>query len=596
MKRLYTRWGKDLDPAHVREEYPRPMMRRDSCLCLNGSWNYCISKSEDHPAVWDGQILVPFSPESLLSGVDRQLLPGEHLWYERDLPEFYSGNGRLLLHFGAVDQCCRVYIDGNYAGGHFGGYLPFTLDITAFAAKEVPHRLSVCVTDVSDTSWYARGKQKLKRGGMYYTAQSGIWQPVWLEEVPQDHVLGLDCTPDADHGQVMIRVRSDRRMPVTIRLYPAGLFMDLTKDQPLSEAETGSDDTPLIYTGFSNEDMIINVENPRLWNCETPYLYPYRITLGDPDDTSPDQVESYFALRTFTIEPDENGLPRLCLNHKVQFERGVLDQGYWSDGLLTAPADAAFVFDITSVKELGYNMIRKHVKIEDARWYYHCDRLGMIVWQDMVNGGTSYQDWYVTYLGTALSLLRIKPGDKHPWLLSRKSLEGKREWAQEMCTAIRLLKNHPCISTWVLFNEGWGQFNTKKLTEIAKKEDPYRLIDSASGWFDQGCGDMNSIHNYFFPMTLKAETHRASAISEFGGYTYTVPEHSVSEDLYSYGDYDSPAALQSAYEKRESEVNALIPKGLSANIYTQISDVEDETNGIFTYDREVRKLHKSSLY
>ncbi len=592
MKQLYTRWGKDLDPNHVREEYPRPQMRRDSYLCLNGLWNYCISDRADPPASWEGQILVPFSPESLLSGVGRQLKPGEYLWYERDLPDFYSGNGQLLLHFGAVDERCKVYIDGNFVGSHSGGYLPFTLNITAFAAKGTPHRLTVCAADDSDTSWHAKGKQRLKRGGMYYTAQSGIWQPVWLEEVPRDHILGLNCTPDADQGQVIFHIHADRHLPVTIQVYPAGLFTDLTGDQSLIEA---GDDTLSTVNGFSNEDIVVKIKDPKLWNCETPYLYPCRVTLGDPADAVFDQVESYFALRTFSIEPDEKGLPRICLNHKAHFERGILDQGYWSDGLLTAPADKAFVFDITSVRELGYNMMRKHVKIEDARWYYHCDRLGMIVWQDMVNGGSPYQDWYVTDLATVLSFLRIKPGDKHPWLLSRQNQNGKREWAQEMLTTIRLLKNHPCIATWVIFNEGWGQFNTKKLTEMAEKEDPTRLIDAASGWFDQGCGDFNSIHNYFFSMTLKAETHRASTMSEFGGYTYVLPEHCTGEDLYGYGDYDNQAILQSVYEKREAEVNALIPKGLCASVYTQVSDVEDETNGIFTYDREVQKLKKSSL-
>ncbi len=601
MKQLYTRWGRDLDPAHVREEYPRPQFRRTSYLCLNGIWNYRFSRKNTPPDSFEGQILVPFSPESLLSGVCRQLQPGEFLWYERALPGFYSGKGRLLLHFGAVDQECRVYINGEYVGGHAGGYLPFTLDITeavrkSRAAGSGAPRLSVCVQDVSDTSWHARGKQKLDRGGMYYTAQSGIWQSVWMEEVPENFILGADCDPDADKGQVTFRIRSGQKAPVTLCLYPAGLFEDLKEDISLIEAEGGAGLCPRTITGFSNEDIVVKIEDPKLWDCETPYLYPYSVTLESPEGGDTDRVESYFALRTFSIEKDDRSLPRICLNHQARFERGVLDQGYWSDGLMTAPADAAFVFDITAVKNLGYNLMRKHVKVEDERWYYHCDRLGMIVWQDMVNGGTSYQDWYVTYLGTALSLFGIKPSDRHPWLLSRKDLEGKNEWAKEMLETIRLLKNHPCIAAWVLFNEGWGQFNTKKITEMAKKEDPARLIDAASGWFDQGCGDFNSVHNYFFPMTVHPEPERASVLSEFGGYTLTVPEHSACGDLYGYGDYDTPAALQEAYEKREAEVNALIPKGLCASIYTQVSDIEDESNGIFTWDREVQKLKKVRPY
>ncbi len=595
MKQLLTRWGKNIDPAHVREEYPRPQMRRSSYCCLNGLWNYCFRETFDLPEKWDGQILVPFSPESLLSGVGRQLKPDEYLWYERDLPDFYTEGGRLLLHFCAVDQRCRVYVNDRPAGEHAGGYLPFTLDITDFVAGQGTSRLTVCVTDESDTSFHARGKQKLDRGGMYYTAQSGIWQPVWMEEVPQNYIQDLACTPDADQGNVTLRVRAGHRLPVKIELFPAGLFTEATQDEPLLLA---GEEPLCTVTGFTNEDITLKIEDPKRWNGKTPYLYPYRVTLGNEKSDgagTADQVESYFALRTFTIEKDVKGLPRICLNHQIQFQRGVLDQGCWSDGLMTAPADAAFVSDIQAMKDLGYNMIRKHVKIEAERWYWHCDRLGMVVWQDMVNGGTSYQDWYVTYLSTALSFLKIKPSDKHRFLLSRTDEAGKRECALEMLGTIRLLKSHPCIAVWVIFNEGWGQFNTKKMTEMARKEDPARLIDSASGWFDQGCGDFNSIHNYFFPMAIKAEPERAGVLSEFGGYTCIIPEHCASEDLYGYGEYDSPAALQAAYEKRESEVNALIPKGLCASIYTQVSDIEDESNGIFTYDREVQKLEKSSV-
>ncbi len=587
MKQLYTRWGRKLDPDHVWEEYPRPLMRRSSYCSLNGRWSCCFSDTPDLPAAYEEQILVPFSPESLLSGVGRQLKPGEYLWYERVLPEFYSGKGRLLLHFGAVDEHCLVYIDGTKVGGHAGGYLPFTLDITEQVRGKKAPRLTVRVMDDSDTSYHARGKQKLKRGGMYYTAQSGIWQSVWMEEVPEDFIGELSVKPMADTGQVRVCVAADGDHPVRISIYPAGLYEDISPDAPSLILPK---EAPLLTAeGRTNTELTLDLPEVKMWNGTTPYLYPYTVTMGE------DQVESYFALRTFTIEPDGRGIPRICLNHVRQFERGVLDQGYWSDGLYTAPSDEAFLFDITSMKELGYNMIRKHGKVEPERWYYHCDRLGIVVWQDIVNGGSSYKDWYVTYLGTAFSYLGVKPGDRTHHLLSRTDPAGRREYAHEMVSTIRHLSGHPCIAAWTLFNEGWGQFQTRAMTRLAKKTDPTRLIDSASGWFDEQCGDVNSIHNYFFPMTLKPEEKRAAVISEFGGYTYTIPEHSTGDDLYGYGDYANLTALQGAYEEREVEVNRLIPKGLCASVYTQVSDIEDETNGIFTYDREVQKLKLSSV-
>lgn len=618
MKPLYTQWGETLDPNHVLEEYPRPLLHRNSFFNLNGYWNYRFCSPKDFPAFpagarpsafpdhlpddfcapWDGQILVPFSPESLLSGVNRQLMPGEYLWYERSLPAFFSKKKRLLLHFGAVDQSCRIYINQLPVGEHCGGYLPFTIDITAHVAGSSEPKLQVLVSDPSDTSWHARGKQKLKRGGMYYTAQSGIWQSVWLEEVPDNYITDLSAVPDADHGTVVIQAKAARRLPIQITIYAPQredhLYEQAAKTpcRPKGEQKkTSANSVIATAAGFTGEDIRISLKPLRLWDCDNPWLYRYCVKTvpGDPAEPS-DHVDSYFALRTFDITKDENGIPRICLNHQPQFQRGVLDQGYWSDGLYTAPADAAFIFDILSMKKMGYNMIRKHIKIEPQRWYYHCDRLGMVVWQDMVNGGTSYADWYVTYAGTAFSFLNIKPHDRHKRLLSRKDAEGREEFARELRSTIDLLKQHPSIAVWVIFNEGWGQFETKKMTELARAQDPSRLIDAASGWFDQGCGDLNSFHNYFFPMKLRPEKDRAAVLSEFGGYSMAVPDHVISEDLYGYGTYQDADSLQKAFNKRESEVNALIPAGLCASVYTQLSDIEDEVNGIFTFDRKVQKL------
>lgn len=603
MKQLYTRWGKNLDPKNILPEHPNPLCRREHFTILNGTWHYAITDSASRPDRWDGEILVPFSPESLLSGVNRQLQPGQYLWYGRSLPKIGTHDvempertageetGRYLLHFGAVDQRCEVYINGHAVGSHEGGYLPFTIDITDAMNQTGENLLTVRVQDDSDTSYHARGKQKLQRGGMYYTAQSGIWQTVWMEKVPADYIRNLTIFPDLDGKKVTLRAKTEGDRPLTVRIYPpCDHVSDREDNRETGENRSGAlgRQEPLVcLEGRSNEDITISLDTVCPWTCETPFLYPLTVTLGYDGD----RVESYFALRTFTVEKDEQDLPRICLNHKPLFLRGVLDQGYWSDGLYTAPSDDALIFDIASIKKLGYNMLRKHCKIEPQRWYYHCDRLGMIVWQDMVNGGSSYADWYVTYLGTAFSFLKIKPKDSHRRLLSRTDERGREEFVREMKETIRLLQFHPSIAAWVIFNEGWGQFETARITDLARQEDPTRLIDAASGWFDQGCGDFQSLHNYFFPMRIEPEEKRATVLSEYGGYSLIVPGHTTSEDLYGYGTYQDTASLKEAFDKRESEVRALIPQGLCASIYTQVSDIEDEVNGIFTYDREVQKLN-----
>lgn len=636
IKQLYTRWGKALDKEHVLEEYPRPLMQRDSYICLNGMWEYAITKNARRPAGFGdgkgmsgmegtggvpgtgegsgvfgmgenalaaGQICVPFSPETLLSGVNRQLQPDEYLWYRRMLEvdaEKMEAGERLLLHFGAVDQHCRVYIDGKEVARHTGGYLPFTVDITSYAGDAGHVRqveLSLVVKDVSDTSYHARGKQKLERGGMYYTAQSGIWQTVWMEYVPRCYIEELDVqatAPDKSKkaqaseaedglksGMVRVTVKAAENLPVEISVEQAGIYSADADGHAKAEA---SREVIASVSGKANQAIEIVIPDARLWNCETPYLYYFTVKMGT------DEVQSYFAIRTFSVEPDEQGIPRICLNHEPQFQKGVLDQGYWPDGLYTAPADEALIYDIETMKSVGFNMIRKHIKIEPQRWYYHCDRLGMVVWQDMVNGGTPYQDWYVTYVATALSWKRIRMGDGYSRLLSRKDKKGKLEFVREMKETIHLLKGHPSIATWVIFNEGWGQFSTRKMTEIARGEDDTRLIDSASGWFDQGCGDLQSVHNYFFKLEVKPEKKRAAVLSEFGGVALQVQGHSACEELYGYGTYTELDTLNQAYKVLDGKVRALIPEGLCASVYTQVSDVEEEVNGVLTFDREIQKI------
>lgn len=596
MKQLYTKWGKEFNKERVLPEYPRPLLERENFVCLNGLWDYAITKEFCRPFEYDGKILVPFSPESALSGVERQLQPDEYLWYRLEIDvddEKLNQSNRLILHFGAVDQNCIVYINQRAIVEHDGGYVPFEVDITDFLKKSkmsgnflMEQEIVLCVRDASDTSYHSRGKQKLERGGMFYIAQSGIWQTVWMEYVPEAYIEELTTEPDYENGTVRFTVKSKEQMPVKISVRRPQIYTDLNvrleSASILAEME-----------GNSNETIEIKLPEVQGWTCENPYLYYFTVEMEqffDAEDDTPDKVQSYFALRTFSIEKDEANYPRICLNHEVQFQRGVLDQGYWPEGLYTAPTDEALIFDIQSMKDLGFNMIRKHIKIEPQRWYYHCDRLGMVVWQDMVNGGSEYKSWFVTYLATFLSWLNIKVKDKHRGLLSRKDKMGQKEFVAEMKETIRVLKGHPCISTWVIFNEGWGQFRTEELTAIAKMLDPHRLIDSASGWFDQGCGDFNSVHNYFFRLRARSDKKRAFVLSEYGGYALQDEEHSACEKVYGYGKYKDLDKLNRAFKRREDKVKALIPKGLCASIYTQVSDIEDEVNGIFTYDREVQKI------
>ena len=601
MKQLYTRWGRELDPQNVLPEYPRPLLRRSSYTNLNGYWDYAFTREFKIPEKYDGQILVPFSPEAVLSGVSRQLMPDEYLWYRRIfIIEGWNGRKsgrRLILHFGAVDQACAVYVNGQRVARHTGGYLPFEADITQLV-RDGENELIVAVKDLSDTSCHARGKQRLERGGMFYTAQSGIWQTVWMEEVPETYIQTIESVTDPDAGTVRIRVTAaennkyegtevktsghqegDRAsgLPVQVQIHRPGLYTDSCEY---------SVDEEILCSGIGSAGEWIEIAIPdiMLWTCETPYLYFFTVTMGE------DRVESYFAMRRFSVEKDEKGIPRICMNGEVQFQNGVLDQGYWPDGLYTAPSDEAMIFDITEMKRCGFNMVRKHIKIEPQRWYWHCDRLGLVVWQDMVNGGEAYRYWFVTYLATVMSWRNIKIKDSHPWLLARRERTGRTEFVREMKETIRLLKGHPSICTWVIFNEGWGQFQTKELTRIAREADPDRLIDPASGWFDQGGGDLQSVHNYFFRLKVRPEKERAAVLSEIGGHTYREPDHSACEELYGYGACRDKEALGRAYRELTKKVKKLIPQGLCASVYTQWTDIEEEINGVYTWDREVRKI------
>lgn len=564
---LMTCWGESLDFQHVLEEYPRPEMRRNSYINLNGFWQYTFTKNNQFPQFYEGYILVPFSPETQLSQVNRQLLPKEYLWYKRELPQIKKENKRYLLHFGAVDQIATVYINQQQVYQHVGGYLPFYVDITN-DLKDGSNQLMLCVQDDSDTSYHTKGKQRLKRGGMYYTAQSGIWQTVWLEWVPDTYIQDVKIIPDYDHSQIEVHIQWNHN--------------------PIGEIQFQiSHQTPIRIAQLENSNTYsLPIENIIAWTPDNPYLYTLRITSHD------DEVECYFAMRCFTIEKDEQHIPRICLNHQPLFMHGVLDQGYWPDGLYTAPSDEALIYDIQTMKSLGFNMIRKHIKIEPSRWYYHCDRLGMIVFQDMVNGGSPYHTWFITWMPSLFSWTKKHISDKHLRLLSRTHRAGREEWIQECEQTIQHLAHFPCISTWVLFNEGWGQFETARMTQHLYMLDPTRLIDSASGWFDQQCGDFRSEHHYFDEPQIIPDS-RAFVLSEYGGYACSIRDHTSLSKTYGYGIYENIEDFSQAYEKLiHYTVEPLIEQGLCASVYTQLSDIEEEVNGLLTYDRKVCKLIK----
>ncbi len=556
---LMTPWGEHLDENCILTEYPRPQMRRNSYLNLNGRWEYAITDSDESPRRWDGTILVPFSPESALSGVGRSLQPGQTLWYRREviLPQgFIPADGRLLLHFGAVDQEAAVYWNGRLLGRHMGGYNAFTLDATDALGPR--NSLVVRVHDDTDASFHSRGKQKTRRGGIWYTPQSGIWQTVWMEAVPRHYIESLRIVPLFDQSAVEVMVRCS---------------------QPL-QCEATVDGRTVPFT--SGEPARIPMPDFRAWSPEDPYLYDLSVTLGE------DRVESYFGMRKVEVRADRGGVKRLFLNGEPYFQSGLLDQGYWPDGLYTAPSDEALIYDIQTAKAMGFNLLRKHIKVEPMRWYYHCDRLGMLVWQDMPSGGGKYRFSTIT-----LPLVTgIHRRDNHYRAFARASSQGRGEYMDELEEMVGQLFNAPSVVLWVPFNEGWGQFDSTLVMERLRALDPTRPVDPASGWHDQGAGELRSLHVYFKPFRFRRDRRgRALALSEFGGYNLRVDGHCFNQKDYGYRRLPDAAALWRDFSRLyEREVIPAVPRGLCASVYTQLSDVEDELNGLMTYDRRVVKL------
>lgn len=564
---LMTQWGKTLDPDHILQEYPRPQLVRESYLNLNGSWDYAITDTEELPLQWQGSILVPFSPESVLSGVERTLQKEQILWYHRKLtlPEgFVPEGGRLLLHFGAVDQEAIILLNGIEMGSHIGGYNAFTIDLTNGWQKG-ENQLIVKVKDETDAGSRSRGKQKTKRGGIWYTPQSGIWQTVWMEAVPGEYIHGLQMIPHVESAELELTIESDARSTTECTVVIQGTSRTVKANTP----------------------TLLPIENMQLWSPEHPHLENLSVTLGE------DCVESYFAMRSVCVEKDENGIMHLMLNGKPYFHNGLLDQGYWPDGLYTAPSDEALIYDIQTLKDLGFNMLRKHIKVEPMRWYYHCDRIGMLVWQDMPSGGSQYKLPVIS----APLITDIHLRDKHYRWFAREDAVQRDAYYEELEEMILQLRNVPSIVMWVPFNEGWGQFDAHKACELIKELDPTRTIDHASGWHDQGIGQLQSLHVYFRPYRFKPDRKgRAVVLSEFGGYNLRLDGHCFNELDFGYKKLKDQNELWEAYEKLfREQILPAIPKGLAATVYTQVSDVEDELNGLFTYDRAVVKLPQDKL-
>ena len=527
------------------QSYPRPQMKRENYVNLNGVWDFTVSELSDLPDDYDQTILVPFCPESVLSGVKNHAPEGSFLFYRRQLDLVPQAGFRVLLHVGAADQTAEVYVNQKKIGTHIGGYESFCFDITD--ALEGTNELVIRVQDDLRNRAMPYGKQIMNPGGMWYTPVSGIWQTLWLEQVPQTHVETLDIQVTAETATV------------TVTPALSGNVTCQGVDYPLTEGVA-----------------VITPEEPRLWSPEDPWLYEFTLTAGA------DRIESYFALRTLEIKTVA-GYPRLCLNGKPYFFHGLLDQGYWPDGLLTPADGSCYEQDILAMKKLGFNTLRKHIKVEPEQFYYDCDRLGMVVFQDMVNNG-DYAYLRDTVLPTFFSQHK-KDGNMH------RDPDARAAFLAGMEATVRQLKNHPCICYWTIFNEGWGQFDSETAYHRLKELDSSRFVDTTSGWFRGSTSDVESLHIYFDMWHRMKPSDKPIVLSEFGGFTYSAPGHSYNpEKSYGYGTCKTPGELTQRIRKiYEQHVIPAISKGLCASIYTQVSDVEEEINGLVTYDRKVVK-------
>ena len=558
--KIKTSWGEQLDPKNVLPEYPRPIMERNDWKNLNGLWKYAITpKGTPAPAAYQGDILVPFAVESSLSGVGKMINEKEELWYQRtfDVPSAWRGK-QILLHFGAVDWKAEVWVNDVKVGEHTGGFTPFYFDITSVLNKG-NNDLVVKVWDPSDRGEQPRGKQIANPHGIWYTPVTGIWQTVWLEPVATQYITNLKTTPDIDNNSVKVEVAANTTSAdkVEVKVF---------------------DGKNLVAKGAALNGVPVELAMPanaKLWSPDSPFLYNMEVTLYK-DGKAIDQVKSYTAMRKFSIRKGQNGITRLQLNNKDYFQFGPLDQGWWPDGLYTAPTDEALVYDLKKTKDFGYNMVRKHVKVEPARWYTHCDQLGLIVWQDMPNGGPSPQ-WQARNYFNGTEVIRSAASEAN----------YRKEWKE----IIDCLYSYPSIAVWVPFNEAWGQFKTPEIVAWTKEYDPSRLVNPASGGNHYTCGDMLDLHNYPAPEMYLYDAQRATVLGEYGGIGLVLKDH-IWEPIRNWGyvQFNSSKEATDEYVKYADMLYKMVDRGFSAAVYTQTTDVEVEVNGLMTYDRKVIKL------
>lgn len=564
--KIKTPWAEKIDPNNPLPEYPRPQMERNLWQNLNGQWDYAIlPKGSNIPGSFEGKILVPFAVESSLSGVQKRIGERDELWYHRTfaVPANWK-NKRIILHFGAVDWQADVWVNDIKVGTHQGGFTPFSFDITAFVSKEKAQKLVVKVWDPTDRGYQPRGKQVNRPDGIWYTPVTGIWQTVWLEPVEPAYVSHLKTVPNIERGNISVSASTIGALPtdvVEVKIFDKGKLIGK------GQAANG-------------QEVLVAVHEPKLWSPESPYLYDMEVSIVR-NGVVGDKLKSYFGMRKISTRRDGNGIVRLQLNNKDYFQFGPLDQGWWPDGLYTAPTDEALLFDIKKTKDFGFNMIRKHVKVEPARWYHHCDREGILVWQDMPNGDHSPHWQQRNYF------------NGHEFERSAKSEENfRKEWKEIM----DLTFSNPCVVVWVPFNEAWGQFKTPEIVEWTKDYDPSRLVNPASGGNHYAVGDMLDMHNYPGPEMGLFDSQRSNVLGEYGGIGLVLQGHIWdNERNWGYVQYKTSEEATRAYIEMALKLKELIPFGYSAAVYTQTTDVEGEINGLITYDRKVIKLNEAQI-
>ncbi len=565
-EKIKTAWAEKIDVNNVLPEYPRPIMERAEWMNLNGLWDYSILKAGmAEPTAFDGQILVPFPVESSLSGVMKTVGGDNEVWYKRnvEVPAKWKGKN-VLLHFGAVDWKADIWVNDIKIGSHTGGYTPFSFDVTPFLNKAGTQKLIVRVWDGTDKGFQPRGKQTSEPRGIWYTPVTGIWQTVWLEPVAAKRIENIQTVPNIDKGQVAVSVNTKGTAygdVVEVKLF------DGTKEISSGKATSG-------------EKLELSVPESKLWSPESPFLYTMKVNLIT-NGVVTDQVNSYFAMRKISTKRDANGIVRLELNNKAYFQFGPLDQGWWPDGLYTAPTDEALKYDIRKTKDFGFNMIRKHVKVEPARWYTHCDQIGILVWQDMPSGDRSPQWQNKNYFN----------GNEF-----KRSAESEANYRKEWKEIMDFLYSNPCIVTWVPFNEAWGQFKTAEIVEWTKTHDPSRLVNPASGGNHYPVGDMLDLHNYPGPDMYLYDGQRPTVLGEYGGIGLALEGHLWATDKnWGYVQFKNSKEVTDEYVKYGESLLKMIKAGFSAGVYTQTTDVEGEINGLMTYDRKVIKLEEQRL-